>query len=240
MNEEYLSIREEMLKRFEAADQLIFFCVVSLGAIYSWLATQVLNTLFVFGDPFFFVIIGLVIIFYTFSKYLNIHKRIYNQGGYLVAYYEIESKDNDTLTLKANKWHILSRLSSELYEKKKIQFGWGWSGKANAIFLLGLGLAVWFAPIYLMIGKINFFVYPTQIITMTISIIISCFIVFLTIVPLCRLKQEMYKNMSKWVKIKENMGETLNLTKSIKFKETFNKVNISQKEEKSSTENTQK
>ena len=218
MSEEYKSIREEMLKSFTAAEQLVFFSIVSLGALYSWLATQVLNTSFVFDDPFFFVIIGLFIIFYTFSKYLHIHKRIYNQGSYLVAYYEISTKDKDKLTLNNNKWHILSRIYYEVFDNKKIRFGWGSSGKANAFFLFCLGLTIWFAPIYLMIEKINFCVHLTQLITLIISIIISVIIIVGIIVPLWRLNQEMYKTMSKWISFKDKIKESLDLNWTKKFK----------------------
>lgn len=194
---EYTTTRNEMLQNFKFAEQFLVFSITIVGGLFYWLASLITTAENIFfSDPFIFVLIELTILSYAFFRYQHIHKRIYNQVSYLIAFYEISSISNEIkITLEASyKWHYLSRIHTS---------DWGKTGKVIGGLLFCLIVGAWFGPTYLLRSKMS-----TNGITLTVSIIITIFSSYI-IYELWNLKKYMKANMYNWIRKNDKFTDTL-------------------------------
>lgn len=210
---EYNTIREEMLQNFKSREQLLVFSITVVGGLFYWL-TSVITTAenILFSDPFIFVMIGLIIILYAFSRYLHITKKNYNQGSYLVAFHEISAismdKENKfTITLNEDaQWHYLSR---------KYTSKWGSHGKTIGRLLIFLIVGSWAGPIFILYPDDFFLIFKLiftckhQWITFSICVIITIISFVFVVFELFKLKSYMKKNMYDWIKRRDDFQKAL-------------------------------
>ncbi|MCK4475230.1 MAG: hypothetical protein KAU16_00705 [Methanophagales archaeon] len=108
--EEYKTIRDEMLQGFRWTVELLFFAIASTGTLLSWLSTKRSEIPPNDLNPYLFIAVGLGIVGYIFYIYLTILKQVYNQGSYLAIFHE---RDNEDF-----RWHLLNRCYNKLIDKK--------------------------------------------------------------------------------------------------------------------------
>ncbi len=206
---EYNVIRGEMLQNFRTVEQLLVFSITVVGGLFYWLVSEITTAeSILFSDPFIFVIVGLIILSYAFSRYLHIIKRVYNQGSYLVAFHEISSISiNLEIKLKEDtQWHYLSRK----YTPK-----WGIHGRIIGGLLIALIIGSWAGPIFILYPDNFFLIFKLiftckhQWITFSICVIITIISFVFVVIGLFKLESYMKKNMCDWIKKRDDFQKVL-------------------------------
>lgn len=230
MNEsEYKTLRDEMLQRSRAAESLPTFSITAAAILYSWLATQApyLN----FENPFFFVLIGQIIISFAFFRYLLILKTHCDRGSYLATFYELSKvkllKDDINLEITIDtqdnpSWHILNRVNKYIINTSKIEIPIKWARKSGIILFPFLTLAVWIAPLYLLEKSISLN-NPDQLITLIISFLFSIVSFVYLMGNFLTMDNFMFKNMSKWILLRAILEEKPNIITIDKLKKYITK-----------------
>lgn len=192
--EEYKTIRDEMLQRFRWNVELLFFAIASTGALLSWLSTKPSNEL----NPYLFIMVGLGIVGYIFYSYESILRQIYNQGSYLAIFHE---RDNEDF-----RWHLLNRFHKELIGEKS---DWGKDGRRGAFALILLTIVNILGPLYFL--RENICPNDMEKLGALIVVIVLGFLILIIIRRLFNTGEYMRENMKEWNQIKENQKADPNL-----------------------------